>query len=637
MDPHLQSARRLHRGHPQYGDRAAQASFVASLTGTYTVVVSTADAANDAVGDYILRLARMPGAFTVPAGDHGGAMTNGVNHPGRIEIGDLDMWSFAACPGASAAVTINEVPVGPGTPDPGFWPWIRLYNSAGALVAGGSQYGDTVAQITHTVTQSGTFTVVVGTADAANDATGDYTVRVQVAGSACGAPTTATDSYTTAANSPLSVAAPGVLGNDNTNGGGPMTAELVSAVTVGTLALNANGSFTFTPPAAFTGATSFTYRAVNGFGPGNTATVDDHGQPPVPTTAPETYSTPMGTPLNIPAPGVLGNDLSNGGGALSAQLVTTTTNGILALAVGRQLQLHAQRGIPRRGQLHLSRSQQRRPGNAATVSITVTDITEPQPRRSCMPPTSPATPSCSASSAPTTGPAPTGYVLEGGVAARRGPGQHPDRQAPIRSTRSTAPLGIVLCPRAHAGGRGAQSGLERNQDLRQRARAAIGTGQPDRPGQRQLRSPSRGETPSRAAQPGGVVLDVSGSLNTSLPLGLTDSFQFNGVPGGTYTLSLRAVNAAGSSPPSNADHSDLPGQRLSGLGCAAAAVGVPRLPPGQHHPRHVGSSATGRAPTSFVLNVTGASGGASAPRPRAERRGRARHLPLSVAAANACG
>ena len=214
-------------GTHQYGDRAAQASFVASLSGTYTVVVSTADAANDAVGDYILRLARMPGAFTVPGGDHGGAMTNGVNHPGRIEVGDLDMWSFAACPGASAVVTINEVPVGPGTPDPGFWPWIRLYNSAGALVAGGSQYGDTVAQITHTVTQSGTFTIVVGTADAANDATGDYTVRVQVAGSACGPPTTVADSYTTAANSPLSVAAPGVLGNDNTNGGGPMTAELV--------------------------------------------------------------------------------------------------------------------------------------------------------------------------------------------------------------------------------------------------------------------------------------------------------------------------------------------------------------------------------------------------------------------------
>ena len=35
-----------------------------------------------------------------------------------------------------------------------------------------------------------------------------------------------------------------------------MTAELVSNVTTGTLALNANGSFTFTPPNGFTGQTA---------------------------------------------------------------------------------------------------------------------------------------------------------------------------------------------------------------------------------------------------------------------------------------------------------------------------------------------------------------------------------------------
>ena len=52
--------------------------------------------------------------------------------------------------------------------------------------------------------------------------------------------------------------------------------------------------------------------------------------------------------------------------------------------------------------------------------------------------------------------------------------------------------------------------------------------------------------------PGGIVLDVSGAMTTSLALGLTDRFQFNGVPGGTYTLSLRAINGAGSSPSSNA-------------------------------------------------------------------------------------
>ena len=155
-------------------------------------------------------------------------MTNGVNHPGRIEIGDLDMWSFAACPGASVAVTINEVPVGPGTPDPGFWPWIRLYNSAGALASNGSAYGDTVAQINahgdaaghiHPRGQHGRFRLRRHRRLHRQGAGGRGLVRPS--------PTTVPDSYTTAVNTALNVAAPGVLGNDISNGGGAMTAELV--------------------------------------------------------------------------------------------------------------------------------------------------------------------------------------------------------------------------------------------------------------------------------------------------------------------------------------------------------------------------------------------------------------------------
>ena len=109
--------------------------------------------------------------------------------------------------------------------------------------------------------------------------------------------------------------------------------------------------------------------------------------------------------------------------------------------------------------------------------------------------------------------------------------------------------------------------------------------------------------------PGGVVLDVSGSLNTSLPLGLTDSFQFNGVPGGTYTLALRAANAAGSGPASNAITLTFPGND-----CLAS--GAP-LPPSKFLAHRLGNTIhvmwdpaeTGRAPTSFVLNVTGSFGG----------------------------
>ena len=426
----------------QYGDRAAEVGFVVPLTGTYTVVVVTADSGYDAEGDYILRLARMPGVFTVPAADHGGAMTNGVTHPGRIEIGDLDMWSFAACPGASVAVTINEVPVGPGTPDPGFWPWIRLYNSAGALASNGSAYGDTVAQINHTVTQPGIFTLVVSTADSGYDATGDYTVRVQVVGGSCPSPTTVPDSYTTAVNTALNVAAPGVLGNDISNGGGAMTAELVDPVTSGALALNANGSFTFTPSSGFTGEAIFTYRAVNSFGAGNTASVTMTVGGTLPTTADDGYSTGAGVPLNVPAPGVLGNDTSNGGGPLSAQLVNTTTNGILALAADGSFSYSPNPGFAGADSFRYRAVNNVGPGNEATVTITV--VTGPQPptelyaakikRNTVMlrfkPPRQDRRP-----------PAMSSRVASG-----------PERcwqafppAAPIRSTRSTLPLAFSTC------------------------------------------------------------------------------------------------------------------------------------------------------------------------------------------------
>ena len=126
----------------QYGDQAAEVGFIAPLTGTYTVVVVSADSGYDAEGDYILRLARIPGTFV---DENGGPMTNGGNHPGRIEVGDVDTWTFTANQNDSAIIRIGEVPVDPSTPDPGFWPWIRIYGPLGTYIGG--QYGDRAAEV----------------------------------------------------------------------------------------------------------------------------------------------------------------------------------------------------------------------------------------------------------------------------------------------------------------------------------------------------------------------------------------------------------------------------------------------------------------------------------------------------------
>ena len=87
------------------------------------------------------------------------------------------------------------------------------------------------------------------------------------------APTAGDDQYEVLANASLTVEAPGVLENDSDEEGADLTASLQSNVTNGTLTLNADGSFTYTPNAAFTGTDSFTYLANDGEKDSEAATV----------------------------------------------------------------------------------------------------------------------------------------------------------------------------------------------------------------------------------------------------------------------------------------------------------------------------------------------------------------------------
>ena len=69
------------------------------------------------------------------------------------------------------------------------------------------------------------------------------------------------DNYTTPTGTALSAPAPGVLANDT---GAGLTAALVTGPANGTLALNADGSFIYTPTNNFSGVDGFTYHASNG-------------------------------------------------------------------------------------------------------------------------------------------------------------------------------------------------------------------------------------------------------------------------------------------------------------------------------------------------------------------------------------
>jgi uncharacterized repeat protein (TIGR01451 family) len=110
-----------------------------------------------------------------------------------------------------------------------------------------------------------------------------------VAGSLKVSPLAFADTYNAMKDTSLNISAPGVLTNDT--GTPAPTAQPIAAGTTtagGSVTLNADGSFSYTPPTGFTGADSFTYTATNGLSPDDAATVTinvDEG-PAVTTTSP---------------------------------------------------------------------------------------------------------------------------------------------------------------------------------------------------------------------------------------------------------------------------------------------------------------------------------------------------------------
>jgi VCBS repeat-containing protein len=133
------------------------------------------------------------------------------------------------------------------------------------------------------------------------------------------APVAQDDSYTTDEDTPLLVPAPGILG-----GVDDYTAVFVSGPAHGTLTLNPDGSFTYTPAENFCGEDSFTYKAYDGELYSNVATVritvtcvND-----APVAQDDSYTTDEDTPLVVAKPGVLGNDYDVDGDSLTAVLVS---------------------------------------------------------------------------------------------------------------------------------------------------------------------------------------------------------------------------------------------------------------------------------------------------------------------------
>ena len=318
-----------------------------------------------------------------------------------------------------------------------------------------------------------------------------------------------------------------------------MSAVLVSGPAHGSLTLNPNGSFAFTPATGYAGIDSFVYRVSDGAA----------------SSSPVTVTLTINQPTDVQPP-----------------------TGLYAYSVI---------------------------GNTVTLRWT----------------------------APAVGPAPTNYVLEGGV--------NPGEVLASIPTNSASPIFTVVAPsgsfyvRIHAF-TGTQRGAASN-EIRIHVNVPVPPSAPAG-----LVGLANGPTLNLAwrntfagGPPSSMLLDVTGAAVATIPLRFSDSFGFAGVPGGTYTLRLRAANGGGTSPPSSPITLTFP----------AACSGAPQVPENILAYR-VGNTAyvlwdpasTGPAPTSFTLNVTGSFTGSFQTSSRALSGAvSSGTYVLNLVASNACG
>jgi VCBS repeat-containing protein len=141
---------------------------------------------------------------------------------------------------------------------------VKRYSGASQqTVLGGCAGTVTVLNCTENNVPAGTWTYTITPLFAANW-TGAESARSAVVTVQNSAPTATPDAYAVNEDSPLNIPTGGVLANDYDAGGDALSAVLVTGPARGTLALNANGSFIYTPEANFNGTDTFRYKANDG-------------------------------------------------------------------------------------------------------------------------------------------------------------------------------------------------------------------------------------------------------------------------------------------------------------------------------------------------------------------------------------
>ncbi|MEJ0034804.1 MAG: GDSL-type esterase/lipase family protein [Gammaproteobacteria bacterium] len=152
-----------------YGPDVGVIGFTLQKTGTHTVVVNDTFGggigSGDHAGSYSLYFARV-------GANEGGMLPNGGSVSSRIDLGDIDSYTFSGSVGQSVQLRVADTDAG------SLRPMVLLLAPDGSLLRTG--YGEAIGDVTMTLPQTGTYTVLVedtfggGIGNGTN--TGNYTL-----------------------------------------------------------------------------------------------------------------------------------------------------------------------------------------------------------------------------------------------------------------------------------------------------------------------------------------------------------------------------------------------------------------------------------------------------------------------------
>lgn len=321
----------------------APAATTQSITATEDTPATITLAGTDPEGNAV--------TFTVVTGPSSGALTGtapSLTYTPTTNYNGADSFTFKANDGTidstTATITITVTPTNDAPSATGQTISTNEDTAKAITLAGTDVDGDTLTVTiltqpangvltgtgaSHTYTPDANFAGSDGFSFKVNDGTVDsvptpVTLTVTAVNDV---PIGTSDGYSTNEDTPLTIAAPGVLANDDDVEGSALTATVVTNPTKGTLALNADGGFLYTPSPNANGLDSFTYTANDGAADSSAVTVLLTINPinDLPTTTPQDVSTNEDTSKQITFGGT---DVD--GDALTYVVLSNPTKGALS-------------------------------------------------------------------------------------------------------------------------------------------------------------------------------------------------------------------------------------------------------------------------------------------------------------------